>query len=106
MNLDPGVGGGPCIHFRLGFFFDGGDHHRNALSARGVEQQKWKSPVAGDQTQPVDRLCVHPRSYLITPRCDASINVNRYATEGSSSPSARKRSSSWEVFSLAARRMR
>ena len=37
MDLHPWVGGGACIHLRLGFFLDGGDDHMNALSARGVE---------------------------------------------------------------------
>ena len=46
MHPDAGVGGGPCVHLRLGFFFDGCDHHLNAMSARGVEQQKRKSPIA------------------------------------------------------------
>jgi hypothetical protein len=53
------VGRGPCIHLRFGFFFDGGHHHFSAMSARRVEQQKRKSPIAGDQTQPGDRFWFH-----------------------------------------------
>jgi hypothetical protein len=56
MNLNPWVGGGPCIHLRLGFFFDSGDDDMDSPSARGVEQEKRKSSIASNQTQPGDRL--------------------------------------------------
>ena len=50
---------GPRIHFRFRFFFDGRDHDLHALSARCVQQQKWKSSIAGNQTQPGDLFWFH-----------------------------------------------
>ena len=77
MHLDAGVGRGPCIHLRFGFFFDGCDHDLNPMSARSVQQQKRKSPIAGNQTQLGDRLSIPRRSYLITPRWERSMNATR-----------------------------
>ena len=59
MHPDARVGRGPGIHLRFGFFFDGCDHNLNPMSARSIEQQKRKSPIAGNQTQLGDRLRFH-----------------------------------------------
>jgi hypothetical protein len=49
----------PRIHFRFSFFFDGRDHDLHPMGTRRVQQQKWKSSIARNQTQPADLFWFH-----------------------------------------------
>ena len=79
----------------------------DAVSARGVEQQKRKAAVAGDQTQPGDRL----QGVTLLLLDDAALGTFDKGDQVShAAPPARLRRASvpsaCEVFSLAASRMR
>jgi hypothetical protein len=49
VDLDVGVGGGAVVHLRRGLFLNGGDDDAESMGARGVEQEKRKAAVAGDE---------------------------------------------------------
>ena len=51
VDADGRVGGGAGVDFGVGLLLDGGDDDREAVGARGVEQQEREAPVAGDEAQ-------------------------------------------------------
>jgi len=51
VDADGGVGGGARVDLGIGLLADGGDDHREALGARGVEQHEREAPVPGDEAE-------------------------------------------------------
>ena len=69
-----GIAGGAEVHLRVCFFLNGGDNDAETLGARGIEEEKRKTPVACNQAETV--LLTHA-GYLMTPRSLFAMNSAR-----------------------------
>src|SRR5271165_161008 len=92
-------------------FLDRRHNDFQSLRAGSVQHEERKPPVAGDQSEFLRHWLHNPdfasnqapvASYLITPRCDVSMNRTSISTSSPSPPSSRNFSSACEVFSLEA----
>src|SRR5271166_1613987 len=101
------------LDLRRSLFFDSRNHNRHTLRLRCIEYEKRKLAIPcyksearwirSSHTRDVASYQLPVTSYLITPRCDVSMNRTSSSTSSPSSPSARNFSSACDVFSFDAR---